>query len=104
MAQHPLEPLSGDEFRQTADILRRDQDVTDSWRFASIELKEPPKQDVKTWKPGDPVGLGRHVAGALPRRQLRHEEPGAEAARLEHRRRPRGPGTEQVAAQHQPAA
>ncbi len=56
MAQHPLEPLSGDEFRQTADILRRDQDVTDSWRFASIELKEPPKAKVKGWAPGDPVG------------------------------------------------
>ena len=56
MAKHPLEPLGADEFRRTADILRRDQGVTDSWRFASIELKEPPKQDVKTWKPGDPVG------------------------------------------------
>ena len=56
MAKHPLEPLGADEFRRTADILRRDQAVTDSWRFASIELKEPPKQDVKTWKPGDPVG------------------------------------------------
>jgi primary-amine oxidase len=56
MAKHPLEPLSADEFRRTADILRRDQAVTDSWRFASIELKEPPKQDVKTWTPGDPVG------------------------------------------------
>ena len=56
MAKHPLEPLSADEFRRTAEILRRDQGVTDSWRFASIELKEPPKQDVKAWKPGDPVG------------------------------------------------
>ncbi|HET6987438.1 MAG TPA: primary-amine oxidase [Kribbella sp.] len=55
MAQHPLEPLSGDEFRQTAEILRRDQGVTDSWRFASIELKEPPKTEVKAWRRGDPV-------------------------------------------------
>jgi primary-amine oxidase len=56
MAKHPLEPLSADEFRRTAEILRRDSGVTDSWRFASIELKEPPKQDVKAWKTGDPVG------------------------------------------------
>ena len=56
MANHPLEPLSADEFRRTAEILRRDQGVTSSWRFASIELKEPPKQDVKAWRPGDPVG------------------------------------------------
>ena len=55
MAKHPLEPLSADEFRRTAEILRRDQGVTDSWRFASMELKEPSKGDVKAWKPGDPV-------------------------------------------------
>jgi primary-amine oxidase len=56
MAQHPLEPLSGEEFRQTAEILRRDQGVTDSWRFASIELKEPPKREVKAWTSGDALG------------------------------------------------
>ena len=49
---HPLEPLSEDEFRATAAVLRRDQSVTDSWRFASIELKEPPKVEVKAWAPG----------------------------------------------------
>ncbi|MGH3336310.1 MAG: primary-amine oxidase, partial [Nocardioides sp.] len=55
MAEHPLESLNAEEFRQTAAILRRDQGVTDSWRFASIELKEPPKAVVKAWKAGDPV-------------------------------------------------
>ena len=38
---HPLDPLSADEIRQAAAILRRDHDVTDRWRFASIELREP---------------------------------------------------------------
>ncbi len=60
MAAHPLDPLSATEFQSTAAILRRDQGVTDSWRFASIELKEPPKIEVKAWKPGD----------AVPRRSL----------------------------------
>jgi primary-amine oxidase len=60
MAAHPLDPLSSTEFQSTAAILRRDQGVSDSWRFASIELKEPPKVDVKAWKPGD----------AVPRRSL----------------------------------
>jgi len=60
MAAHPLDPLSSAEFQSTAAILRRDQGVTDSWRFASIELKEPPKIEVKAWKPGD----------AVPRRSL----------------------------------
>lgn len=60
MAAHPLDPLSPTEFQSTAAILRRDQSVTDSWRFASIELKEPPKIEVKAWRPGD----------AVPRRSL----------------------------------
>src|ERR1700759_1804773 len=53
MAQHPLEPLSRDEFRQTASILRREGLVRDTFRFASIELKEPPKGEVKAWRPGN---------------------------------------------------
>ena len=55
MAQHPLEPLDEAEFRQTAAALRRDQSLEESWRFASIELLEPPKAEVKAWRPGDPV-------------------------------------------------
>jgi len=60
MVAHPLDPLSATEFQNTAVILRRDQGVTDSWRFTSIELKEPAKADVKAWRPGD----------AVPRRSL----------------------------------
>ena len=55
MAHHPLEPLSADEFRQTAAVLRRDQGVSDSWRFASIELVEPTKASLREWKAGDPI-------------------------------------------------
>ena len=45
MAQHPLDPLSEEEFRLTAAILRRDQGLAETWRFASIELREPAKAD-----------------------------------------------------------
>jgi primary-amine oxidase len=55
MAEHPLEPLSADEFRLTAALLRRDSAVTPTYRFASIELAEPPKADVQAWRPGDPI-------------------------------------------------
>ena len=58
MALHPLEPLSADEFRRTAEILRRDGHVTDTYRFASIELMEPGKQEVLAWRAGD--ALPRH--------------------------------------------
>ncbi len=41
--QHPLDPLSADELRRAAAILREDKGFDDRWRFAAIELKEPPK-------------------------------------------------------------
>ena len=40
---HPLDPLTADEIRQAAAILRRERKIGDGWRFASIELKEPAK-------------------------------------------------------------
>jgi primary-amine oxidase len=43
---HPLNPLSADEIRQVAVIVRRDRAIGDTWRFASIELKEPAKADL----------------------------------------------------------
>ena len=55
MAQHPLEPLSEEEIRQTAALLRGGRGLADSWRFASIVLEEPAKAAVKAWRPGDPV-------------------------------------------------
>ena len=58
MASHPLEPLSADEFKRTADILRRNGHVTDTFRFAAIELLEPPKQEVLAWRAGD--AMPRH--------------------------------------------
>ena len=41
--EHPLDPLTAGEIRQTAAILRRDREIGQSWRFASIELREPAK-------------------------------------------------------------
>ena len=43
---HPLDPLSAEEIRQVATAVRRDRGVGDGWRFASIELKEPAKDDL----------------------------------------------------------
>jgi primary-amine oxidase len=43
---HPLDPLTAEEIRQAAAILRRDRAVGvvgSGWRFASIDLKEPGK-------------------------------------------------------------
>ena len=54
-SRHPLDPLSAEELRQAAAVLRRDQGVGDRWRVASIELREPSKPVVRAFRPGDPI-------------------------------------------------
>jgi primary-amine oxidase len=49
---HPLDPLSAEEIRQVAGILRRDRGVGPAWRFASIELKEPGKDALAAYEAG----------------------------------------------------
>ncbi len=67
MAQHPLEPLSADEFRRTTEILRREGHVTETFRFASIELMEPAKQEVLAWRAGDALpGTRSRWCGTAP--------------------------------------
>jgi primary-amine oxidase len=45
---HPLDPLTAEEIRQAAAILRRDRGVGTGWRFASIDLREPVKGALET--------------------------------------------------------
>jgi len=59
---HPLAPLSAEEFRQAAEILRRDRGIGGSWRFASIELREPAKADL-------PALAAKAAAGEPARRE-----------------------------------
>jgi len=55
MAAHPLDPLFPTEYQKTVAVLRRYQGVSKAWRFASIELKEPAKINVRAWRAGDAV-------------------------------------------------
>jgi primary-amine oxidase len=50
---HPLDPLTADEIRQAAAIVRRERGVGEGWRFASIELKEPSKADLPSLSSGE---------------------------------------------------
>jgi primary-amine oxidase len=52
MPSHPLDPLTADEIRRTVAIVRREKGVTERWRFASIELREPSKAVVYAYEPG----------------------------------------------------
>jgi primary-amine oxidase len=49
---HPLDPLSAEEIRQAAAIVRRDRGVGAGWRFASIELREPGKDALRAGDAG----------------------------------------------------
>src|ERR1700744_3726068 len=53
---HPLDPLSAAEIRQAAAAVRRDREVGDGWRFASIELREPAKADLPALESGERAG------------------------------------------------
>ncbi|MDT5402832.1 MAG: primary-amine oxidase [Mycobacterium sp.] len=62
---HPLDPLSADEFATAAAILRREHEVQAGgpglgWRFASIELAEPTKAELRAFE-RDGTTLGRHA-------------------------------------------
>jgi primary-amine oxidase len=50
---HPLEPLTAGEIRAVTAILKRDRGVGDTWRIASIELKEPAKDVLPALEAGD---------------------------------------------------
>jgi primary-amine oxidase len=53
---HPLDPLSADEFRHAAALLRRERGVArPGWRIAGIMLREPAKDVVRAHRPGDAV-------------------------------------------------
>jgi len=62
VSDHPLDPLSAEEFRAVAQILRREKDVArPHWRIASVELREPTKDVVRTFQPGDPIAREARV-------------------------------------------
>jgi primary-amine oxidase len=44
-----LDPLSADEFTTVAGILRREHGVDAGWRFASIEMLEPGKAELRAF-------------------------------------------------------
>jgi primary-amine oxidase len=64
---HPLDPLSSDEFTAVASILRRDRGVGDGWRIASIELVEPGKEQLADYDAGQAEPLRRAVVMCLDR-------------------------------------
>jgi primary-amine oxidase len=52
---HPLEPLSAEEIEAACAILREQQPLPDTARFALVVLHEPDKAAVRAFRAGDPV-------------------------------------------------
>jgi primary-amine oxidase len=53
--RHPLDPLTDVEIGRVAAVVRRDHAAGPGWRFASIELSEPSKDQVMAFADGRPV-------------------------------------------------
>ena len=64
---YPLDPLSSDEFKAVAAILRREREVGDGWRIASIEMIEPGKAELHAFDNGGPVPPRRATVICLQR-------------------------------------
>ena len=52
-AEHPLDPLSFEEFWQALEILRDGERLDAATRFSRFALREPPKEAVLAWREGD---------------------------------------------------
>src|SRR5271165_6837847 len=49
---HPLDPLTADEISRVAATLRSESVLDERWRFASIELAEPAKDELAANRQG----------------------------------------------------
>ena len=59
---HPLDPLSPEEITTAGDVLRGAGLADGATRYAAIELFEPGKSAVLSWRPGQASGRVAHVA------------------------------------------
>src|SRR5690242_19068352 len=60
--QNPLDGLTPDEYWVAYDVLQAAGHLPDKTHFASIQLHEPPKQEVLAWMPGKPLSRKADVA------------------------------------------
>lgn len=53
--QHPLDPLTWQEYWTVLEVLRDAKHLDGKTRFSMVNLVEPPKDVVWKWSPGDPI-------------------------------------------------
>jgi primary-amine oxidase len=59
--RHPLEPLTAAEIETVSQILKRDRGLADSARFVYVTLREPAKDVVLKYQPGEVFDREAHV-------------------------------------------
>ena len=55
IVSHPLDPLTAQEIVAASSILRRERRLDSRVRFETVVLKEPDKDEVLSFRPGDPI-------------------------------------------------
>jgi primary-amine oxidase len=66
-AAHPLDSLSSEEIATAAAVLRDAGDIDAATRFALIDLDEPPKPEIISWKPTQPFARKAFVVARRDR-------------------------------------
>jgi primary-amine oxidase len=59
--RHPLKPLTAGEIETVSRILKRDRGLADSARFVYVTLREPAKDVVLKYQPGEAFDREAHV-------------------------------------------
>jgi primary-amine oxidase len=72
-ARHPLDPLDAGEIRQAVSILAGDGRVTAPMRFVSVGLREPAKDEVASFRPGQAFGREAFIVVLDPREHRTYE-------------------------------
>src|SRR5499427_8420544 len=72
-ARHPLDPLSADEIRQAVSILAGDGRVSPATRFVSVSLREPAKDEVASFRPGQAFGREAFIVVLEPQEHMTYE-------------------------------
>jgi primary-amine oxidase len=72
-ARHPLDPLNADEIGQAVSILAGDGRVTSPMRFVSVGLREPAKDEVASFGPGQAFAREACIVALDPREHVTYE-------------------------------
>src|SRR5260370_21620192 len=59
--RHPREPLTAEEIEAAGQILRKDRTLAATARFVYVTLREPAKEAILNYQPGDRIDREAHV-------------------------------------------